>query len=304
MITFKQFLSEEVMASKRKSLVHLQQMKPLEFLEWAKGIHSNTGGVLKDLGVTLKVDGLGARFGKSNDGQFFFEGSRTGPIFHEKAFSAHAKSKGSKDEVVKRAAHYDDMFDLLKSAAVTKAVPNGAKVVCEIFYNPIGTHTAGSSVFVSIKYDTAKLGKIMTIVPITVLDATTGEEHSDRAAIMKKLYSASNNDVKIVDPLLKSKSIDIKAQIKDVVKYGDKEIELLNSRKAVDKPAKEALINALQDAKDELAQYLLDHPGIEGKEILGKDLEGLVMNVNGSPVKVTTQDFKDKKRAEREAHKS
>lgn len=301
MITFKQFLAEEVIASKRKSLVHLQQMKPIEFIEWAKGVDADTGGTLKNLNVTLKVDGLGARFGKDSEGQFFFEGSRTGPIFKEKSFSAHAKSKGSKDEVIARAAHYDDMFDLLKVAAITKAVPAGAKVVCEIFYNPIGTHTAGSSVFVSIKYDTAKLGKVMTIVPITVLDASSGEEHDDRDAIMKKIYAASSNDVKVIDPSLKSKMIDIKAQIKDVVKYGDAEIELLQSRKAVDKPAKEALIAALQNAKDALAQYLLDHPGIEGKDKLGKDIEGLVMNVNGSPVKVTTQDFKDKKRADREA---
>lgn len=303
MITFKQFLAEEVIASKRKSLVHLQQMKPIEFIEWAKGVDTDTGGTLKNLNVTLKVDGLGARFGKDSEGQFFFEGSRTGPIFKEKSFSAHAKSKGSKDEVVARAAHYDDMFDLLKAAAVTKAVPAGAKVVCEIFYNPIGTHTAGSSVFVSIKYDTAKLGKVMTIVPITVLDASSGEEHDDRDVIMKKLYAASSNDVKVVDPSLKSKMIDIKAQIKDVVKYGDAEIELLQSRKAVDKPAKEALIAALQNAKDALAQYLLDHPAIEGKDKLGKDIEGLVMHVNGSPVKVTTQDFKDKKKAEREAQR-
>ena len=303
MITFKQYLAEEVIASKRKSLVHLQQMKPIEFIEWAKGIDIETGGVLKNLNVTLKVDGLGARFGKGADGQFFFEGSRTGPIFKEKSFSAHAKSKGSKEEIVKRAEHYDDMFDLLKAAAVTKAVPAGAKVVCEIFYNPIGTHTAGSSVFVSIKYDTTKLGKVMTIVPITVLDATTGEEHDDRDSIMKKLYAASSNDVKVVDPSLKSKAIDIKAQIKDIIKYGEAEIELLNSRKAIDKPAKEALITALQNAKDELAQYLLDHPGIEGKNKLGADIEGLVMNVNGSPVKVTTQDFKNKKKAEREAQR-
>ena len=303
MITFKQYLAEEVIASKRKSLVHLQQMKPIEFIEWAKGIDAETSGVLKNLNVTLKVDGLGARFGKSVDGQFFFEGSRTGPIFKEKSFSAHAKSKGSKEEIVKRAEHYDDMFDLLKAAAITKAVPAGAKIVCEIFYNPIGTHTAGSSVFVSIKYDTAKLGKVMTIVPITVLDATTGEEHDDRDAIMKKLYGASSNDVKVIDPSLKSKAINIKAQIKDVVKYGAAEIELLNSRKAIDKPSKEALITALQNAKDELAQYLLDHPGIEGKNKLGADIEGLVMNVNGSPVKVTTQDFKNKKKAEREAQR-
>ena len=153
MITFKQFLAEEVVASKRKSLMHLQGMKPIEFIEWVKGLQDDFGGVLDDLEVTLKVDGLGARFGKDKNGKFFFEGSRTGPIFEPKAFSTHAKSKGSKPEIVERAGHYDDMFDTLMSSAVVKVLPEDTKVVCEIFYNPMGIGNSKEIVFVSVKYD-------------------------------------------------------------------------------------------------------------------------------------------------------
>ena len=302
MITFKQFLAEEVAASKRKNLMHLQAMKPIEFVQWAQSLHNDFGGVLSDLTVSLKVDGLGARFGKDDKGRYFFEGSRTGPIFEPKAFSTHAKSKGSKDEVVARAAHYDDMFDLLEKSKVVKAVPAGAKVVCEIFYNPMGTEADGHMTFVSIAYDKSKLGKIMTIVPIGVVKSSDGEPHPDEDKILKAVHAASDANVLVVDPALKAGKIDVKAKIKSVLKFGEREFGVLKSLKAADKAEKTALTQAIQQAKDELAEYLLKHPEIKGKDKLGKNIEGLVLNIAGQPVKVTTQDFKDSKKAEREAY--
>lgn len=298
MVTFKQFLQEEVSTSTRKSMMHLQNMKPLEFVSWVKSLHDEFGGVLTDLEVSLKVDGLGARFGKDKAGKFFFEGSRTGPIFTAKAFSSHAIEKGSKQEIVDRALQYDDIFDALKGSALMKSVPSDAKVICEIFYNPMGTHENGSSTFVSVKYDTKKLGSVMTIVPIDVLVASSGEGHPDAKEIKAKLYKASTSEIKIVDPTLKASSIDVSAKIKDIRLLSGDDVAVIKSLKGADKPKKAALVAAIQVAKDELAAYLLDHPSIVGKEKLGKDIEGLVFTAGGKPVKVTTQDFKDAKKAE------
>jgi hypothetical protein len=297
MITFKQFLAEEVVASKRKSLMHLQGMKPIEFVQWVQGLHNDFGGVLSDLEVSLKVDGLGARFGKDKDGQFFFEGSRTGPVFKEKAFSSYAKEKGSKQEVIDRASHYDDMFDTLKASSLTKLLPNDTKVVCEIFYNPMATeHEDGSVVFVTVKYDKSKLGKTMTLIPIAVLNASTGEHSDLEDEVKDKLFKASDANVKVIDPKLKVGKIDIRAKTKSVMKFGEKEFALIKSLKGADKEAKQALLATVQKAKDELAQFLLDHPSIVGKDKLGKDIEGLVFTAGGQPVKVTTQEFKDSKK--------
>ena len=297
MITFKQFLLEEVASSKRKSLMHLQAMKPVEFIEWVHSLHNDFGGILSDLEVTLKVDGLGARFGKDADGRFFFEGSRTGPIFEPKAFSKHAKDKGSKEEIVARAGHYDDMFDLLKSSAIVKGLPENTKVVCEIFYNPMGVDHNEQISFVSVKYDKSKLGKIMTIVPIDVLTASSGEKHPEARQIIQDLYGIkTSNGIKVVNPELKVGKIDIRAKTRSILKMGEPEIQILKSLKAVDKPAKAALVAAIQTAKNELAEYLLDHPSIEGKDKLGKDIEGLVFKAGDQPVKVTTQEFKDSKK--------
>jgi len=295
--TFKQFLFEDVAFTKRKNLLHLQQMKPVEFVEWAQSLHNDFGGVLSDLEVSLKVDGLGARFGKDQDGNFFFEGSRTGPIFTPKAFSTHAKEKGSRQEIVDRALHYDDLFDSLKSAKLLNAIPNNTKVVCEIFYNPMGTHDDEGSTFVTVKYDTKKLGSLMTIVPISVLFASDGERHTDEKKILKDLFKASTAEIKIVDPSLKVGKIDVRAKTKPIMKFGVAEFEKMRSLKAADKAEKAALLAVVQKAKDELADYLLNHPEISGKDKLGKNIEGLVFTAGGQPVKVTTQAFKDSKKS-------
>ncbi len=296
MITFKQFLIEDVVASKRKSMMHLQSMKPVEFVQWVKSIDADLGGILTNLNVTLKVDGLGARFGKDKNGRLFFEGSRTGPIFEPKSFSNHAKSKGSSDEIVARAAHYDDMFDLLKGSSFVKSLPADTKVICEIFYNPMATEKDGKLTFVTVQYDKSKLGKVMTIVPIDVLSASTGEPHPNAASIIQGLYKASGSDLKVVNPELTADKIDVRAKIKSILKFGERELSVIKSLKAADKPEKALLIKAIDDAKNDLAQHLLDHPGIVGKDKLGKDIEGLVFSINGQPVKVTTQEFKDSKK--------
>lgn len=278
-------------------MTHLQNMKPVEFVRWVQEIH-NAGGVLKKPEVTLKVDGLGARFGKDKDGSFFFEGSNTGPIFNAKAFSTHAKEKGSKQELVDRASHYDDMFDLIKDSHLWLDLPEDTKVVCEIFYNPMGTEFKDGIVFVSVKYDKSKLGSKMTVVPISILVASTGLEHKDTKNILKRLFASSTSKIKIVDPKLFSTDIDLRARIKSVSQFDDDDIRVLQSLKAIDKLRKEALLKSIKQAQNDIAEYLLDHPSIEDTNKLGNEKEGLVFNINGKPIKVTTQKFKDSKKKE------
>lgn len=296
MITFKRFLAEEVITSKRKSLLHLQSMKPIEFVKWVQSLHNDFNGVLDDLSVSLKVDGLGARFGKDSSGEFFFEGSRTGPIFKSNAFSDHARSRGHEGEMLARAEHYDQMFEVLKKSALVKLLPNDTKVVCEIFYNPMGTDHGDQIVFVTVKYDKSKLGSLMTIVPISILKASTGEEHSDAEQITSKILKASTSEIKVVDANLKVGRIDIRGTTKSVLKFGDQEFTLMKSLKGADKEQKAALLGIVQQSKDALAELLLTHPSIIGKDKLGKDIEGLVFTAGDQPVKVTTQEFKDSKK--------
>lgn len=300
MKTFKSYLTEAVEASTRQNMLHLQKMKDEEFIEFVRKIKNEMNGKLAGLKVSLKVDGGGGRFGKDANGRPFFEGSRTGPIFEPKAFSTHAKGKGYEGEALLRAGHYDDMFDIITKSAFVKSLPNNTKVICEIMYNPMAEISDDGVKFVTVKYDKNKLGKTMTIVPFKVVVASTGQEHAQSAKIMKDLFAHSNDDIKFIDPSLKTTSaIDISAFVDPILSLNAQSLEILRSRKASDKAAKENVKALIQKVKDSLADYILKHENIIDKFKLGKDIEGLVLNINGQDVKVTTAEFKASKAKEK-----
>jgi hypothetical protein len=295
MLSFKEFIEEQVAPTTRQGITHLQDMKPEEFISWIKEVKA-AGGILSNYKVVMKIDGLGARFGKAKDGRPFFEGSRTGPIFDSGAFSAYALAKGASEEILLRAKHYDDMLEIIKNAEFMKVIPNDTKIVCEIFYNPMAHEDEDGITFVTVKYDKSKLGKLMSIMPYTVLQASTGLEHPQKQEILNALYKQSNDEIRIIDPNLKMHSIDINGIIDTVHTLDDDALRILKSRKASDREAKQNILAIIQKAKDELAKYLLAHPGIEGKFKLGPNIEGIVIHINNKPFKITTDEFKASKR--------
>lgn len=301
MKSFKAFMKESVVASTRESMLHLQKMNNTEFVAFVQSIKGEMGGKLANLSVSLKVDGAGARFGKDVNGRPFFEGSRTGPIFEPKSFSAYAKTKGTTDEIqLKRASHYDDIFDIVVSSSFVKKLPNDTKVIVELFYNPMGEMTDDGIKFVTVSYDKNKLGKLMTIVPFKVVRASDSSPHPDEKDIIQGLYDQSNDRIRFVDPSLSTEGdIDISGKIDPILSLGKDSLGILKSRKVADKQSKESIKAIIQGVKDEVSDYILNHPNIVGKFKLGPEIEGLVLNINGKMVKVTTPDFKQSKSAER-----
>lgn len=244
------------------------------------------------------------RFGKDSNGRPFFEGSRTGPIFTPKAFSTHAKSKNSAPDIVLRAGHYDDVWDIVTKSSLMKLIPKNTKVVCELFYNPMGELVDDGIKFVSIKYDKSKLGSLMTLVLFKVVTADTGEEHPDAANILSSLYKASTPAIKIINPALETiGDIDINAFADPILSLSQKSVDVLSSLKHADRESKKNVQAMIQTVKDELADYILNHKAIIGKFKLGPDIEGLVLDIDGRLVKVTTPTFKAGKAAEKSINK-
>lgn len=296
MIRFTEFIAEGVTATTRQGITHLQDMRPEEFVKWVREVRA-AGGVLSNYKTVMKIDGLGARFGRAANGKVFFEGSRTGPIFDSGAFSAHAIGKGARQEIVLRAKHYDDMLEVFKRGQFMRAVPNDAKIVCEIFYNPMGTQDGANGItFVTVKYDKTKLGSLMSIMPYTVLEASTGRGHPLKDAILAALYKESNDKIRIINPNLRMTSIDVRGVIDTVATIKDEALAVIRSRKHADREAKQNILSVIQNAKNELADYILAHPGVEGKFKLGTEIEGIVLHINDKPYKITTPEFKASKR--------
>ena len=300
---FKSYLLEtQVLATKRTNMIHFQDMKPLEFIQFLKEIRTVMHGRMRGLKTVMKIDGLGARFGKSEDGRVFFEGSRTGPVFDDKSFSNYARAKGSNDEIIARAEHYDNILQVFKNGRFMKAVPADRKVICEVFYNPMAEESETGITFVTIEYDKKVLGSLMSIMPYQVTVASTGERAWDELSILKHLYEESTPEIRIIDPQLSMGLVDINTFIDPITALGPKSIEALSSRKAEDKPLRDNVIQVVNRVKGALADYLLDHPEIVGKFKLGPNIEGIVLHIHGKTYKITTPEFKEAIRAKSEAY--
>lgn len=287
------FLENEVAATTRSNMLHLQKMSDVDFVRFVQDVAQNLKGKLQGIPVSLKVDGLGARFGKDSNGRPFFEGSRTGPIFEPGSFSRYTQARGGTEEVLQRAKHYDDIFDVVTQSSFIKILPNDTKVICEIFYNPLGEITDSGIRFVNISYDASRLGRLITVIPFKVTVASTGETHPNSTEIIDNLFQQSTPNIKFVDTRLEIKgSIDISTVVDPVASLDNQALQTLASRKRDDAENKAYLKNIVQQVKDKLAEFILNNPQIVDRFKLGPNIEGLVLNINGRDIKVTTSEFK------------
>jgi hypothetical protein len=282
---FKEYLAETMVTTKRQSIVHFENMKPIDFLEFAKRVLKENNQ-LKDVSATLKVDGCSMRFGKDSLGQFFLETGRSGPIQKENAFSTYtAAKKDATEEVLERAKHYDDMYVKLKASKIWEDLPNNTKVICEMLYNPMAEQSEDKITFISVPYDKNKLGKVATIIPISIM----GDYD------ITNLYDKSTKEIKIISPKLANLNLKFKVDLSAV---NDMDEGILKSLKQADKPLKNKWVAELQSLKDEMAKQILTHP-ITGKDKLGKEIEGIVIELHGKNYKITTPKFKAEKKAEK-----
>jgi len=309
MKNFKTFFYEsiDVATNKRVGLEHFHTMKSHLFIDWIDSVKKDAKSKLKNIKSVLKVDGLSFKFGKDINGKVFIEGARTGPQFDIGAFKSYAQSKQSIPEIVARAAHYDDILEFFKfDKSIMTAVPNNTKIYCELFYNPMAHSSDSTGIqFVTIKYDKAKLGSLMTILPYGVFDAKTGQHHSDEKKILDNLYKQSNPKVKIIDPSLKMDEINIETMINpldSLLKDKEETKKILQSRKAINKEHRQNLLTIIQTVKDSLSKHLLFNPAFCGLDKLCEPEkgEGIVLHLPQGSFKITSDEFRNAHAAQKE----
>lgn len=293
-------INEDVAASKRQGVQHLEKMKDVDFLDLLDELRDETGENfrLDQIPMTLKIDGLGGRFGKSADGRPFFESSRSGPITKPGSFTAHMKSQGIDDEEkVDRAVKYDRLFDEVMDAIndidnrLGEDFLKNVKVHCEILFRPMAIEENGKMKFVSVAYDNLPEGIELALIPLFVEEADTGNPHpkSDQIkATLLKLKRLDQNCMFIDNILSKNKEIDVTGIIRPL-----ENIEALRDMATGrSRTAKQEVSQILQPVKDELAKEIAENPNILGKYKLGKDWEGIIIYTRKGPIKITSPKFK------------
>jgi LysM repeat protein len=262
--------------------VSSMEMRDDDFIELCKEIADN-GGNLNGIQINLKVDGAGIRFGKDElDRPFFMTSKVTEPLYADNVgyFTNFGKEKGQSQEQLARTQSYDDALAIITGSKFIQTLPADTIVRAEMLYNPMAQKVDGQLKFVNIPYDPKKLGKQMTLVPFMVKQYSTGESTPDQDKIIQKLLSAGDKNIKIITNKLQQKGIDVSNIIEPV----------LNLNPADKKANKEIL----DKARQELSLAIIDSPQLKGKNALGDNMEGIVINMpSGRPVKVTTSKMKE-----------
>ena len=289
---------EPVKAQLRKGMPHLRNLSSTDFLDLLDELHQGNGEFkLKNIPLNVKVDGFGGRFGKNAEGKPFMGTSRTEPRY-KAGFVDYHKQKGTQDpEVLGRAQLFDDLFNEMMSAI---KVVDGAlgsdflinkQVTCEVLFMPFATETPeGKLKFVGIHYDKLPDGVQLALVPFRVTEANTGEDLPDSQEYIKKLTSVGKQgSVMFIDnSLTQDDALDVTAIVPPL-----ENIEQLKAMLASKKRDQAAEVKAaLEPVKLALEQAIINDPNIVGKDLLGKDYEGIVINSRLGPIKVTSSEQK------------
>jgi hypothetical protein len=284
---------------KRQGIQHIYnpgttvEIKDLDFIELCKEIAENDG-TLDNAPINLKVDGAGIRFGKDQNGNPFFMTSKvTEPkyIGNYGDFTKYAQSMGSSEDRIQFAGNYDKALKLIVTSNFMKALPPDTIVQAEMLFNDMAQQSKEGYKFVNINYDPKKLGKVMTLVPFLYKQYSTGEIRPDAAKIQQALLKASDNNIKLVSNNLQQSGINVSKIVNPIVANADSLTTLLKIRG--DNPQKEKAKQIIAKAKKSLSDTIINSP-IKGKDQLGNNIEGLVINMpSGRLLKVTSQTMKD-----------
>jgi hypothetical protein len=307
----------EVKAQLRKGMPHLHDLKAPDFLDLLDEIHDGNGNFkLENIPLNVKVDGFGGRFGKNADGQPFMGTSRTEPRY-QASFVKYHQEKGTTDpEILGRAKMFDDLFNEMMNAIKlvdSKLGPDfliDKQVTCEVLFLPFATETPeGKLKFVGIHYDKLPEGVQLALVPFHVVEASTGEPvENDKEFIDQLLAVGQQGSVMFINNRLTQKEgldvteiinvLDNIEELKQIVSdtQGKRDRASLQLKKEVEEK--------LLPIKDQLEQAIINDPNIIGKDMLGQDYEGIVINSRLGPIKVTSQKQRDVISAKLDAKKN
>lgn len=294
-----------VKAQLRKGMPHLRDLKAPDFLDLLDELHDGNGRFkLQNIPLNVKIDGFGGRFGKNAEGKPFMGTSRTEPRYNA-GFLAYHQQKGTTDpDVLGRAQTFDDLFnEMMKAVDLvdSKLGPDflvDKQVTCEVLFLPFATETEeGKLKFVGIAYDKLPKGVQLALVPFRVVQASTGADLPNGQEIVTQLTNlGKQGSVMFIDNSLKQQEgLDVTEIINPL-----ENLEALKSivsdtsgkRDRASQQLKKEVEEKLMPIKLALEKAIGEDPNILGKDILGQDYEGIVINSRLGPIKVTSPEQK------------
>lgn len=296
MLRFKQFINEGMSASKRVGITDLRKMKPLEFIDLMGHFQDEFKGKLtsNDLSFSLKVDGSPLRIGVDEDAQFFVETGKSGLMRTAKGIEAAIVNRVSTPKVLHMYAEFKKQKPVISYLQQQAGRHGGIKIIGELLYVPKAIADGDKLKFVSITYDKKKLGNLATFVCLAVVDGN-GKPVKEEAQIINNLKRLSDGHINYDDANISVRDIDFSADIAsfdNILRNYEDVARVLQSRKAVDKQVKDAIIDAVKIYQERFASKILS---IVQDKKFGDEFEGLVLKTKtGKTLKIQSSDWSHK----------
>ena len=268
------------------------EMKDLDFLELCKELSAN-GGTFDNIQINEKIDGSGIRFGKDQNGRPFFMAGGLNQIFYADNVGWFEQNSKTDPE---RAKSYDQALSIITNSKFIQTLPDDMIVQSEMLFDPEQKENSvdGFNTFVNISYNTKLLGRTMTLSPFSVKQYSTGLSVDPQVEkqVIQKLVAASDPNIKIISNSLEQKGINVSNIIKPVLDNYDEYQRILSSRKKSDAEAKLEVQEKLNPIRKAVSDTVINSPKLKGLGKLGEFFEGVVINMPGGPVKVTSAEMK------------
>lgn len=274
-----------VAVNKRKGISHLSNLSLSETRILLRSL-------LKDsLKVSLKIDGLGFRFGKDSSGRPFVESSNSGPIFDPEEFTRYAIKKNPNDTIrIDRATAYTKFSKALMESSLMKAVPNNTKIVAEVLSKDLGelSESGNEIKFVHLNYSVKDIGSIMTVVLVGCLAADTGEPIEFFSPIFEKLKSKSNAIITVLTPFEFEVGPNKIENIQEISSRFDSIFEHVTDFRSKENRAKK---QDFEEIKEQIEYHLAK--SLPKVEFVGTSIhEGFVISTKELIFKITSNEFR------------
>jgi len=294
-----------VKAQLRKGMPHLHDLKAVDFLDLIDELHDGNGRFkLQNIPLNVKIDGFGGRFGKNAEGKPFMGTSRTEPRY-QAGFLAYHQQKGTVDpDILNRAKLFDELFnEMMKAIELVDAKLGpefliNKQVTCEVLFLPFAQETEdGRLKFVGIHYDKLPEGVQLALVPFHAVEADSGKPVQDPKFIDNLLEVGNAGSVMFINNRLVQKDgLDVTEIINPLDNIEELKQIVSNTagkRDRASQQLKKEIEEKLQPIKVSLEKAIINDPNIIGKDMLGKDYEGIVINSRLGPIKVTSKEQRD-----------
>lgn len=284
MLSFKQFISEQKIRQGLDHLSNLNHERLGELLQ--KGVLRGTS--------TRKTDGAAGMVGYDEEG-FYTSSNRSGKIRNAGDYTAYTKSKRGEDADTSVSSQYDQMHDnLQKNPALVSYLKSRheqgkpASIKGEFFLRGIGKPTEKGLQFVGTSYNPESMGKTGMFIMHHKLPENETHDPEHITSLGDKNVSFDHDKAENSDF-----NIDVSTEKKA---HSEINPELLKSRKAADKEAKEKEQQKLDSVKSSLENKLKSHvkqTTPRSWEVKGESEGDVFHPLGSSAFKVTSDNFRN-----------